>query len=404
MDRPLLILSDTHLSRDYGGPVAHDLARLLEQNSHAEVILNGDILDLSLDPADRNPAESLHSALAPHGAFVGALSQHVTQGGKLTLVPGNHDAGLTAAEQQESLRRTLRAPNDECVEVSSWFIRRGDVHIEHGHLYDPDCAPNHPLADANAHSEGLGTALMRRFVSPNDAIVFAHANQVTPASGLKQAFDKWGFYAPVVIANYFRTAFTLCFEAVAHKQSVAVEKHQGSARLDAYAQQNAYESETLQALIDLAPVPTHHHFSSTFLRLYFDRILAGSSLATGMALLGASGLSLGAATLGVAPLVTAGGELTATGALLSLAGGGYLTQNISRNKNRYGDKVIGQLGEAAQGIRQVTGSQLVVMGHTHVEVDEPDYVNLGSFGFGQKRPYLYVATDGTHERRYLGEK
>lgn len=401
MDRPLLILSDTHLSRDYGSPVARDLARLLERNANAEVILNGDILDLSLDPADRDPAESLHSALAPHDAFVEALSAHVNRGGKLTLVPGNHDAGLSELEQHEFLRKTLHAPNRDCVEVSPWFIRRDGVHIEHGHLYDPDCAPNHPLADSNARSEGLGTALMRRFVSPNDAIHFAHANQVTPASGLKQAFDQWGFYAPVVIANYFRTAFALCFEAATHKSAVAQEKHQGNERLAAHAERNACEQQELEQLLDLAPEPTHHHFSSTFLRLYFDRILAGSSLATGVALLGASGLSLGAASAGMVPLVTGSGALTATGALLSLAGGGYLAQNIARDKNRYGDKVIGQLGEAAQGVRRVTGCNLVVMGHTHVEVDEPGYVNLGSFGFGRKRPYLFVATDGTHERRYL---
>ncbi len=398
MDRPLLILSDTHLSRDYGSPIAQDLHRLFRENSGAEIILNGDILDLSLDPAERKPVDSLQAAMAPHPDFVAALSTHLAHGGKLTLIPGNHDAGLSAEGQIEHLKRSLNAPNDECLEVQPWFARRGDVHIEHGHLYDPDCAPNHPLADPNPRSEGLGTALMRRFISPNDAHFFAHVNQVTPSSGLKTAFEKWGVRAPLVIVDYFRTAITLCVEAAGHKSLVSAERLQGEGRLLQHAQHTQLHPEILEALLRLAPLATHHDLSSTFLRLYFDRILAGTALATGVGLLGSAGL---AAALSTTAIVTAGGALTSSGLLLTLLGGGYLTHSIGRDKNRYANAVIGQLGDAAQRVREVTESRLVIMGHTHVEVDVPGYVNLGSFGFGRRRPYLMVDTNGKHERRYL---
>lgn len=398
MDRPLLVLSDTHLSRHYGSPIADDLARLFRENSDAEIILNGDILDLSLDPAELPPADGLHAAMAPHPTFVAALTTHIAGGGKLTFIPGNHDASLSTQAQVEQLKRALNAPSDACLEVQPWFARRDGVHIEHGHLYDPDCAPNHPLADPNPRSEGLGTALMRRFISPNDAHFFAHANQITPSSGLKMAFDKWGFRAPVVIANYFHTAISLCVEATEHQALVSAERLQGEGRLEQHAEHTRHDPEILRALLNVAPPATHHDFSSTFLRLYFDRILAGTALATGVGLLGGAGL---AAALGTTAAVTAAGVLPGSGMLLALAGGGYLTHSITRQKNRYANAVIGQLGGAAERVREVTGSRLVIMGHTHVEVDVPGYVNLGSFGFGRRRPYLMVDTNGKHERRYL---
>src|SRR5690606_8448402 len=141
-------------------------------------------------------------ALAPHDKAVEALRAHVARGQKVTLVPGNHDAGLNNEKWARELRRKLNAPDDRCVEIAPWFIRRGNVHIEHGHLYDPDCANNHPLADHNPLSEGLGTALMRRFVAPHDALFFAHANQTTMTSGVTKAFKKWGPKAPLVILDY----------------------------------------------------------------------------------------------------------------------------------------------------------------------------------------------------------
>ena len=40
--------------------------------------------------------------------------------------------------------------------------------------------------------------------------------------------------------------------------------------------------------------------------------------------------------------------------------------------------VIGQLGAAAHKVRAITESDLVICGHTHVEVNAPGYVNLGT--------------------------
>jgi hypothetical protein len=134
------------------------------------------------------------------------------------------------------------------------------------------------------------------------------------------------------------------------------------------------------------------------LRLYFDRVLATASLTSGLGILSAAGLGLLTGTT----LMSPAGALTTTGALLSTLGGGYLVASTTKQKNRYGDQVIGQLHSAAALVRQITECELVVFGHTHVEVNAPGYVNLGSFGFGRsRRPFLLVDREGRPERSYL---
>lgn len=397
MDHPLLILSDAHLSKDYGSDISDSLAELLPRYRDSEVILAGDIFDLSLDSADVDPGESLKAAISPHKRAVEALRRHVAGGGRLTFVPGNHDAALSHAKVASRLRNLFGARDDRTVEVNPWFLRRDGVHIEHGHLYDPDCAPNHPLAPPNARSEGLGTALMRRFVAPNEALFFAHANQTTLASALKTAFDRWGFGAPAVIVDYFKTATSLCLETMKDKDTVQAEKRAGERSLLDFSQESGVPLPVLKALVRSAPMPTHHSFRSMFLRLYFDRVLAATSLTSGLGVLCGVGLGLASGTALVSPL----GALTKAGALLSAVGGGYLAASTGIQKNRYGDQVIGQLHRAASMVRETTACDLVVFGHTHVEVNDPNYVNLGSFGFGRKRrPYLLVGRDGRPERAY----
>src|SRR5690606_21193980 len=117
-------------------------------------------------------------------------------------------------------------------EVSPWFVRRGGVHIEHGHLWDRDNAPLHPLDDWSAATEPLGVALMRRFVARRGALEFAHAHDTTPVAGLARAFALYRFRAPLVIAQYFATAGALCFEAGKRRKLQALKAEaSGSVRV-----------------------------------------------------------------------------------------------------------------------------------------------------------------------------
>lgn len=382
MTRACLILSDTHLSRDHGRPTSAALVALLEEYRDAELILAGDIFDLSLDSPRVAPEESLTNVIRAHGDLEAALRRHLQRGGRVTFVPGNHDAALTNPAAVEALRRCLQTPDERQLTVSPWFLRRGGVHIEHGHLYDPDNAPNHPLGGHDPGTEPLGTALMRRFVAPNDALIFAHAHETTPVSGLATAFRLWGVRAPWVVARYFATAFRLCAEAARSERAFAQEVERGERALPAHASANGLDPEHLERLLAQVPKPTHRGFTDMVLRLYFDRIFAALSTATGLGLLGAAGLTVGSSAL-----------LPSTGALLTALGAGYLAYDVSTHKSRYSGLVVPRLGEAAALVRETTGASLVVFGHTHVEVTEPGYVNLGSFGFARgRRPFLALDT------------
>lgn len=393
-----LTLSDTHLSPGYGEATARDLARLVAAHPEAEVVLAGDIFDLSVDRSEVPIQESLARVVSAHPALTRALKEHAGRGAKLTLVPGNHDASLASPAGVQALKRLFEIPDDRQLEIASWFVRRGEVHIEHGHLYDPDCAPNHPLADPSPRSEGLGTALMRRFIAPNQAFSFAHAHTTTPVAGLQKAFALWGAGAPLVIARYFRTAFALCGEAVMHKPIVRLERQIGSERLARHAERVGVPRDALASLLQAVPSPTHHSFRDTFYRLYFDRIFAAVALSTGACLLASAGLGAGLPSVWRAVSTS-----SSTGALLSALGGGYLGYSFAQHQGRNHWTIpVDHLSRAARLVNDTTGSRLCVFGHTHVEVDEPGYLNLGSFGFsGSTRPYALVDENGRYERRSL---
>lgn len=385
-----LLLSDVHLSRDTGRATSRALARLIADQPVEDLILVGDILDLSLFPAGSAAQDGARATLAPHGELISALHRHVCAGRRVVLVPGNHDAGIEGTQATEALRTVIRPPDDRQLVTQPWFVRRDAVHIEHGHLYDRDCAPSHPLAPFDPRTEGLGTALMRRFIAPNDALVFAHAHATTPVSGLRRAFEHFGDRAPLVILNYFRTALSLCAEAWTSRDSFQRERTEGALRLAEHAAASGVDQAALVELLARVPAPTHHGFGDTFLRLYFDRIFASLALAGGLSLLAVSGLALAAK----APL------LPGAAALLTVLGGGYLAHQLVRPSPPK-TSPVSSLGRAARLVQQTTGADLVIFGHTHVEVDEPGYVNLGSFGFGgPRRPYLLLGPSDRPERRH----
>lgn len=399
VDNSLLILSDTHLSRGYGKRCGQELATLLRAHADCELVFAGDIFDLSLDAPTVPLRESLGRALAPHGELLDALKQHTQRGGRLTIVPGNHDGPLFEPDLSEELRRHIQPQRAENVQVCPWFLRRGDLHIEHGHLYDPDCAPNHPLADSNRESEGLGTALMRRFVAPNDALIFAHAHETTPLSGLRTAIQKWKIRSPLLIANYFRTAGGLMAEARA-TDVVERDRAQGTALVAQHARGQGLKSDALEQLLYAAPVPTHHSVELMFRRLYFDRILSGVCLSVGLGLLAARGLG----TEQVAStLFEPSGMLSFGGLLLLAFGAGSLAGSLRRDHQAGEASVVERLEQGARAIRETTGAPWVILGHSHVEADEPGYLNLGSFGFprGLGRPYLLASASGRPQKYFF---
>src|SRR6187551_2816798 len=111
----MLVLSDVHLSRSYGMATSADLAQLVARHTHCELVLAGDVVDLTLDAAQVTAQSSLQAALAPHQQLVGAVRKHVRAGGRVSFIPGNHDSTLAQNEAVTELRQLFEAPNDDVI-------------------------------------------------------------------------------------------------------------------------------------------------------------------------------------------------------------------------------------------------------------------------------------------------
>ncbi|HEV8244165.1 MAG TPA: metallophosphoesterase, partial [Polyangiaceae bacterium] len=156
--RPLIVVSDVHLSHGGSRATASALSRLIREHAGHEVVLSGDVFNLSCDEAGRDPTESVLDMLRPHDELRQALRQHLVLGSPVTFLAGNHDAAIMRAELRPALLSWLELDLAAPFSNLPWFIRRGGVHIEHGHVYDPDNAPSHPLWYGGPETEPLGVA------------------------------------------------------------------------------------------------------------------------------------------------------------------------------------------------------------------------------------------------------
>ncbi|MGC4087797.1 MAG: metallophosphoesterase [Polyangiaceae bacterium] len=377
-----LVVSDLHLEPSASGKTAEALAELVRAHAGMEIVLGGDVFGLSHEPLGHDAAQAVLRILGCYPALVAAFREHLAQGGKLTFIAGNHDESLGGAEVYEALLGLLTPPRRELLSVARWFIRRGAVHVEHGHLWDPDNAPAHPLAGWSMNTEPLGISLTRRFVARRGVWQFAHAHETTLLRGLQRAFQLFGWRAPLLVQQYFTTSAGIVLETL-FERGLGQERKQGEQGLSAIARREGVDAQALRELLARAPTPTHVDFASTFLRLYYDRVLAA---------LGAGG--------GLAWVLRA---RSVPGAALMLASAAYLSLNVRMAGARYRNRPVRLLRDGAAVVHELTCAKLVVFGHTHVPEVGEHYANSGSFGYaphGQGRPYLLVDEAGSAELRH----
>ncbi len=372
--QPLIVASDLHLSADASAGTVRDLASVLQSAPDHELILAGDVFNLSWEAPGRSAVAAISALIDAFPDLKAALRTHVSSGNRLTFLAGNHDAGLMAGGVREALLQKLELLPNAALEIAPWFVRRAQVHIEHGHFYDPDNAPAHPLAEWSPETEPLGIAITRRFVRPSGAHHFSHAHETTPLAGIAKAFRVYGARTPLIIAQWFQVAAGLCKETRQHGRFDA-ERAAGQVALEGFAELVELSPAVLHALLESGAVPTHRDFRRTFMRLYFDRVFATG----GLLLSAAAYLAWKSRAAGIAGLLA----------------GLYLIQSVQRTGNRYEDLPVERLRAAAQRVRELTGAQAVIFGHTHQVDQVPGYANSGSFGYsGQSRPYVHVDEAG----------
>lgn len=343
----------------------------MERHPDHELFLMGDTFDLSIDPLSVDPAESVVRHLSNYPELVTALRNRLEQNIPVVMFAGNHDAQLAQPHVRGAILKALGISESVPFSCGIWCTRRAGVHFEHGHIYDPDNAPTHPLVPPSRSTEPLGVTLMRRVLAPARALGFAHAHELTPLQGLGKAFVELGPRAPELIARYYIEAVRVF--ASAAPDSFAAELARGNEKTAEYAERFGLQIEQLQRLLESRVAPRHHRRSAIFRRLYLDRSIAtavwwGSSLA------------------GLVTLEPAFWVMTAA----SLA---YLGVSLSRGKNRYGGSLLKRMREAARVVASCMNARAVVFGHTHVEEAHSGYVNTGSFTFGGPNGQSYVLLD-----------
>ena len=271
---------------------------------------------------------------------------------------------------------------DGPVTVEPWFLRRGDVHVEHGHLYDPDNAPAHPLSRPGYRSEPLGVALSRRFLGPYDAYDLGNRYDATAQDNARLLFQLFGWRAPFAILHYCALLVGLNVETLSDAR-LNRERREGAAALAAYCGRCGIDDTTLRALLTERPSPTHTSAARTFGRFDFDGTLATLAVPAG----------LGTA-IALAPIA---------GTSMAALGLAYLLLSRQRRARRAANQMPEQLRSGAALVRRLTGARLVVFGHTHREEESEGYVNLGAFGDPPrpKRTYVRVDLEGRAERRTL---
>jgi hypothetical protein len=372
--RRLFVVGDVHLTRPSSAEVTRDLARLLERHPGQRFVFAGDFLDLATDAPRTEPRTAIAEVFAAHGPLRRAMAEFLEGGGELSFLGGNHDAALGLPDAAAVLSQVLGVAGSARARLSTrpWFVREGGVHLEHGHMYDPDNAPGHPLVDGGS---GLGAHFSSEFIHPTQAFRFMHRNDAMPLELLTTAFRFYGPRAPHVIARYFHTAFAALAKAGPFYEG-AVDRVSGSERHARYAEDAGVPRNVVDAVFSVGVPSTLASWSATFARLYLDRVAATLMLAGGLGALAAghSSRRMGWTALGLGSALMVGSWLA--------------------GQDRYGGTVVARLAEAAARLVDETGAKLVVFGHAHREALGEHYANTGSFTWPSEqaagRPYLEI--------------
>jgi UDP-2,3-diacylglucosamine pyrophosphatase LpxH len=379
-----VVLADLHLTRSTPRRITDDLARFVTEHAGARIVFAGDLFDLSAE-SPRVPREhAVEETILAHPAARAALARHADTGGELWFVGGNHDADVAAPGFQGALTGALglSAEGKSRVRATPWFFREGALHIEHGHRFDPDNAPAHPLV---VGGKSLGVHFVEEFIAPTGAHAYLHAVGETPLKLFVSAFRWYGTRAPYVVYRYFRTAFA-AMGMSGPFYDAGDEVELGQERIAWFAEEFGVTPEMVYALLPLGAASTLESLAQTFARLYFDRVIATVSIAGGLGAIAVGQRRAGAASVGF-------------GALLMAA-------SWANGHNRFEGTVCDRLARGAARITETTGARLVVFGHTHREAHDDGYANTSSFSFpgtAPGRPFLEI--EGTPEmpravRRY----
>lgn len=210
------VLSDLHLRAGHGDDFKFDaqfealMARLGRQGCR-EVVFNGDVFDFvatrpeapfhpdpELGLTERESVERLDGIAQAHPAFFEATRRFIRDGGRIVMLPGNHDWELHWPGIRQRITQLLGHPGADALQ----FVLHGrphrpvpGLHIEHGHQLITDQNIFHhpesplrpdPLGGPDRIEQTIGNWMVRCLVNRIERH-FPFVNNVKP-------FMKIGWY------------------------------------------------------------------------------------------------------------------------------------------------------------------------------------------------------------------
>jgi predicted phosphodiesterase len=382
-----IVVGDLHVRQSGDPRPARALAALLSREPATSVVLAGDTLDLAAEPV-ATAGEAARRTLQHAPELARAIAERASRGVPTTFIAGNHDAAIAHPDTTRAIHEALElSPEHRAfVRTEPWFHRLADgaVHVEHGHVYDPDGAPTHPLA--SIARDDVGISILRRFIVPVGGHFLVAHNAEAPLPLLMRVIKTYGPRAPQVIYKYIASAVSTWMQS-GNAFPLQGDRREGEQRLNEYANEVGLDRDTLAMLLDAHATPTRARRTETFLRLYLDRVLATTAVISGTTV-SAAGAALGSSTVALA-----GVPVAAVGALC-------LSASLLVGVNRYHGRAERSLAVGAERAAEITGAKTVILGHVHVDVGGPRYRNTASFAFMPHNPYLVVEHDGTITRAH----
>jgi UDP-2,3-diacylglucosamine pyrophosphatase LpxH len=453
----LLVLSDVHLGSDLNdsGPsvprstlIDSDLAQLIAHYRKTSppadrwrLVLAGDFVDfvgMSIDARDGDEivteptvaergfglggAEDharlkLRRAAARHPDVFAELAAFVSAGHAATFIVGNHDLEMYWDSVKDDFRALLvtgGAAHEEVaarVDFEPWFFHRaGLVYIEHGHLYDPFCAPPYlfaPLSpvDPQRVLQSLSDTLLRYIVRRTPGMKeYGHENR-----GL-MSYVSWGLTlgarGTVRLFKRFFNAIVMLREIAKAYDSEAGAKlrEQQESRLTEHARAKDIDVSVLRRALELHVVSMGRTHRGVLASVMLDRLAVFVVMLTALIAVAVARPWLGAFTL---PALLG---LLVVWAVLHVV--------VSRGRPSVDPAAV--MGARAEELAKLFPSSFVVMGHTHVPITkaagDATYINLGSWAeeepdpgedpakvYRAARTHLVVHTKADRHEAHLNE-
>jgi UDP-2,3-diacylglucosamine pyrophosphatase LpxH len=387
--RDLLLISDLHLGSHLKprsrGEYVHLAARIEEslpqfldhyiRSGPWQLVVNGDFIDFwnieigdgASDP-EQLAVERLHRVLDEYPGVEDALISFLDAGHSIVFVAGNHDAEFLYPAVCRAMAERLEGPADQpthpdvtatgvtrldevaagTVRFVPWFVRDGGAWIEHGHLFDSACSTHAQLSPTRGGRlvKSVAEVATRRFTNLMPEIDYDSADRFTTMDYVRWAMARgWRFMLRVVFLYLRMTGTMLALWARSGRvDSAGKARHEE--RLAKVAKNAGLQMSALTALQQMAPPPSSASVGGVLSVTALDFILAVAiPLMLAPTLLWAFG---GSPWLGI-PI----------GLVLGVLG-------VLRVKRRRSPRNVARdMLEVASSVGEVTGTRIVLMGHSH---------------------------------------